>query len=62
VLPILDGDRLVGRIDPKYHREKSTLEIRNVYWERGIKPRKRSLEEAVADLATLIGATRIDYR
>ncbi|MFN0119659.1 MAG: winged helix-turn-helix domain-containing protein, partial [Blastocatellia bacterium] len=38
VLPMLEGDRLVGRIDPKFHRDRDTLEIRHVYWEPGIKP------------------------
>ncbi len=35
VLPILDGDRLVGRIDPVYKRKERRLEVQNVYAEPG---------------------------
>jgi uncharacterized protein YcaQ len=64
VLPLLEDDRLVGRLDPKFHRERGTLEIRRVYWEAGQRPtreRRRSLAEAVARLARLVGATRIEW-
>jgi len=63
VLPILEGDRLVGRIDPKFHRERDTLEVRKVYWEPKVhvtKARKRQLDEALARLANLIGAGKIE--
>jgi uncharacterized protein YcaQ len=63
VLPILEGDRLVGRIDPKFHRERDTLEVRKVYWEPMVKvtnTRKRQLDEALARLADLIGAGKIE--
>ncbi len=59
VLPILEGERLVGRLDPKFHRNQGLLEIKGLWWEPGIKAtraRQRSLEEAVARLATFIGA------
>jgi uncharacterized protein YcaQ len=35
VLPILFRDRLVGRFEPKIEREKSTVQVLNVWWEKG---------------------------
>ena len=61
VLPILEGDRLVGRLDPKFHRDLGTLVIRKVWWEPGIKAtRKRatSLDRAVDLFARQLGAER----
>ncbi|HBL27920.1 MAG TPA: hypothetical protein DD490_13865 [Acidobacteria bacterium] len=61
VLPILEGERLVGRLDPKLHRDEGLLEIRQVWWEPGIrrsKGRDAALEAAVERLARLTGAER----
>ncbi len=63
VLPILEGDQLVGRIDPKFQRERDTLEVRKVYWEPTIKVTKARLkrfDEALARLANLIGAQKME--
>jgi len=38
VLPILYGDRLIGRIEPRYERTTTTLRILNVWWEAGFDP------------------------
>lgn len=62
VLPILEGDRLVGRIEPKLQREEGALEIRGLWWEPGFegsKARQRSLDDALARLARLVGAREI---
>jgi hypothetical protein len=62
VLPILEGDRLVGRLDPKFNRSDSQLNIRRIYWEPGIRvtsSRRRNLKEAAGNLARLIGAREI---
>ena len=59
VLPILEGERITGRLDPKFHRDEGLLEIKGLWWEPGIKAtkaRKQALEEAVARLARFIGA------
>jgi uncharacterized protein len=64
ILPIIEGDCLVGRVDPKFHRARSVLEIRRVYWEPNIKAtrlRKRKLEDATMRLAQMIGANRIEW-
>ncbi len=63
VLPILEGEQLVGRIDPKFQRERGTLEVRKVYWEPTIKVtkmRQKKLDEALVRLANLIGAERVE--
>ncbi len=59
VLPILEGDRLVGRLDPKLHRDQERLEVRALWWEPGARPsaaRKRALERAVGRFAEQLGA------
>jgi hypothetical protein len=59
VMPLLEGDRLVGRIDPKLHRDRDRLEVRAVGWEPGVRATRRrlaALEAAVARLASLVGA------
>lgn len=64
VLALLEGDRMIGRIDPKLHRDAAELEIRRVFWEDGITvspERKFKLEQAVAALATRIGAKDIRW-
>jgi uncharacterized protein YcaQ len=63
VMPVLQGDRLVGRIDPKLHRETDRLEVRTVWWEPGSRPSRRrlaALEAAVGRLAAQVGASRWD--
>ncbi len=38
VLPILFGDRLVGRIEPRLERRTGTLRIAGLWWEPGFEP------------------------
>ena len=38
VLPILYGDRLVGRIEPKFERKVGDLKVINVWFEDGFDP------------------------
>jgi uncharacterized protein YcaQ len=59
VLPILEGDRLVGRIDPKLQREHGALEIRGLWWEPGVRPtraRTRRLRSALDLFSQQLGA------
>lgn len=59
VLPILEGSRLVGRLDPKLHRDRGLLEVKGLWWEPGIKATKartRGLDEALERLAAFVGA------
>lgn len=62
VLPILEGETITGRLDPKFHRDRGLLEIKGLWWEPGIKAtkaRRKALEAAVERLATFIGADDI---
>ena len=38
VLPVLYGDKLVGRIEPRFDRRTGTLRILGVWWEDGFDP------------------------
>lgn len=58
VLPILRGDRLVGRIDPVFDRKAGVLRINSVHWEPGVKP--VSLDRPLRDLARWLGAGSIE--
>ncbi len=62
VMPILEGDTIVGRLDPKLHRDRGVLEVKTLWWEAGVRPtkaRRRRLDEALARLATFVGATDV---
>ncbi len=62
VLPLLEGDRLVGRIEPKLLREEATLEIRGLWWDpafKASKDRARLLDGALERLAKQVGASSI---
>jgi len=58
VLPILRGDRLIGRIDPVLERKTGVLKVNSVHWEPDVKP--VSLQRPLRDLAKFIGAGSID--
>ena len=64
VLPILYGDKLIGRIDPKMDRKTNTLHIHNVYAEPGAPKFKKTVREigkSVASLAAFLGAKQIEW-
>lgn len=54
VLPILRGDRIVGRIDVERDRTSNALRVNGVWWEDGIRP--VALEPALKRLAAFVGA------
>ena len=58
VLPILRGDRLVGRIEPVFDRKAGVLRVNGVWWEPGVKP--VPVERPLRSLAKFLGAQRID--
>ena len=65
VLPILEGDRLVGRLDPKLHRELGLLEIKGLWWEPGIRTtqaRRQALVAALERMAGFVGAADIRFK
>jgi uncharacterized protein YcaQ len=55
VLPILHGDRLVGRIEPVFDRKTRRLEVKGVWWEPGQK--KIDLSETLDDLERWLAST-----
>ena len=57
VLPILRGDRLVGRIEPVVDRKARVLRVENVWWEPGAK--EVSLDRPLGSLAAFVGADTI---
>jgi uncharacterized protein YcaQ len=58
VLPILRGDRVIGRIDPVLDRKTGVLNVNSVHWEPGLEP--ISLQAPLRSLARFIGAERIE--
>lgn len=64
VMPILWGDRFVGRIDPKLDRTTSTLRINAVFAEADAPATSElvaSLERRIRELAEFVGARRVEY-
>ena len=56
VLPIVYGDRFVGRIEPKADRKTNTLTVQNVWLEPGVrktKPLSGKIDKAAQRLARL---------
>jgi len=66
VLPILSGDAIVGRIEPRFDRKARTLKILAVWWQEGFDPLADprfagAFADAVAALAATGDATRIEW-
>ncbi len=64
VLPILHGERLIGRIDPKMDRKTKTLHVHAVHRENGTADGKESAQaiaQAVRQLGRFLGAERVAY-
>jgi uncharacterized protein YcaQ len=58
VMPVLDGERIVGRIDPAFDRKAHRLLVKSVHCEAGVSARavERALKPSLNDLATFLGA------
>ena len=64
VLPILHGDRVIGRIDPLMDRKRNVLNVNAVYAEPDApmtRKTARAIRGAIEDLATFLGADHITY-
>ena len=57
VLPVLHGDRLVGRIDAFFDRKDGVLRINAVYWEDG----PVDIDEPVASLAQWLATGEVAW-
>ncbi len=65
VFPLLESDRLIGRIDMKADRKAGILDVKRLWLEKGVKPsagRLERLEAELARLAKFAGVERVDYR
>jgi uncharacterized protein YcaQ len=66
VLPIIFGDRLVGRIEPRIDRDRSRVEVLNVWWEDGFAPRGAdgfvdAMRDALRAYLRFANADRLDW-
>ena len=66
VMPICFGDRLVGRIEPRIDREKSCVEVLNLWWEDGFAPRRAdgfvdAMREALSAYLRFAGADHLEW-
>ncbi len=64
VLPILHGDRLIGRIDPKMERKTGKLHINALYLEPNAPQdptTKQAISQAITELAQFLQAQEIVY-
>jgi len=66
VLPILFGDRLVGRIEPRIDRERARVEVLGLWWEDGFAPRRAAgfvdaMREALRAYLRFAGAERLAW-
>jgi uncharacterized protein YcaQ len=63
VLPILHGDRLVGRIDPLFDRKAGVLRINAVHAEpESASEAGPAIGRAIGELARWLGAREVEYR
>jgi uncharacterized protein YcaQ len=67
VLPILFGDRIVGRFEPRLDRASRTLRILGMWWEKGFSPRRADglvaqMRDALRAYMAFVGADRVDWR
>lgn len=63
VLPLLEGDRFVGRADIKAHRAEGRLEVKGLWLEPQVKltkARERGIGQALAELARFTRTPEID--
>ena len=66
VLPVLFGDRLVGRIEPRIDRAGGTVQMLGFWWEDGFAPSRTqgfvdAMRDALRAYLRFAGATRIEW-
>ena len=66
VLPMLFGDRLVGRIEPRIDRAGGRVEVLGLWWEDGFVPRRSdgfvdAMRDALRAYLRFGGATRLEW-
>jgi len=66
VLPIVFGDRFVGRIEPRIDRDWARVEVLDVWWEDGFAPRRAdgfvdAMRDALRAYLRFAGADRLEW-
>ncbi len=66
VLPIVFGDRFVGRIEPRIDRHRARVEVLDVWWEDDFAPRRAdgfvdAMREALQAYLSFAGADRLEW-
>ena len=64
VFPLIEGDRMIGRIDMKADRKAGTLDVRRLWLERGLRASRGRLEKLEAELLRVgrfAGAERLSF-
>jgi len=66
VLPIVFGDRFVGRIEPRIDRERACVEVLEVWWEDGFAPGRAhgfvdAMRDALRAYLRFAGADRVEW-
>ena len=66
VLPLLFGDRFVGRIEPRIDREAGRVEVLALWWEDGFAPRRAegfvdAMRDALRAYLRFAGASRLEW-
>ncbi len=66
MLPIIFGDRFVGRIEPRIDRDASRVEIVDLWWEDGFAPRHAdgfpdAMRDALGAYLRFAAADRLDW-
>lgn len=60
VFPLLESDRLIGRIDMKADRRTGVLDVKRLWLEKGVKPSAGRLEKLEAELARIARFAGVD--
>jgi uncharacterized protein len=66
VLPIVFGDHFVGRIEPRIDRDRTRVQVRDVWWEDGFAPRRAdgfvdAMRDALRAYLRFASADRLDW-
>ena len=66
VLPIVFGDRFVGRIEPRIEKDAGVVQVLNVWWEDGFTPRRAdafvgAMRDALRAYLRFADADRIEW-
>jgi uncharacterized protein YcaQ len=65
IYPMLEGDRMVGRIEAKADRKKGKITVENLWWEPKVKPtpaRLKKLEAELERIGRFVDARDIEWK